>query len=170
MEANGCQEGHINANTLAECLATNVLDTAPAGAGKAELVLMPGHHLMCVHAQLEPMWCARKNRRSLSLCRPSSCSATQAPSSPSSGVFFLKALGPANGGTPLPPFAFLSDHPSQYSQGSLVLKCRYSVSDGSGRSHAFDDHCVPWLRLRDSKKRARDVDSDVVDSDADSGS
>ena len=162
MQVNGCKMGHINADTLAECLDKGVVCTAPASAGLQELVLMPGHHVMCVHAAMEPTWCTRggTGRSLMSLSHPHRCSVTGTPSSEG---WWLRARGPANGGTPLPAYAFLTDQRSRLSVGNLVLKCRYSRDFGSN-PHAFDDCYAQPLRLspavqveKQGKKRRRIV-------------
>ena len=135
MREKGCTPGHINESTLEAHIASGdvSIENAPV-AEQCELVLQPGHHMMCVHSQLEPSWCKRPNRTSLQhLCR------LRDHTNPSSGLWYIETRGQHS--SDVRPSDLLGANRQPWSSGSVVLKCKYSSGGAGTYPHAFPSQC-----------------------------
>ena len=143
MKLNGCSPGHITESAVPALIKSGDIKIEDVRDGMCELVLQPGHHVMCIHDSLAPYWAQRSKRVQHSVCHPCSADANAAHVETRPRYNAHGGLGPDR---PIQPYDFVDGAKEPYYQGSLgqiILKCKYSKATGT-YPHAFH---VNWKSL-----------------------
>lgn len=140
MRINGCEVAHINNDTLPGLLSTGDVAVMPVPnrTDSVELVVQEGHHVMCIHPELQAQWVSRSGRKQYSLCRQRHCNVEK-----ETGTWGVAARGAAT--SDVQPYDFLASEATSYSAGNMVLKCKYSTGTGK-YPHAFHQRFSTFVR------------------------